>query len=251
MLLREDDRGLLAIGQPSHAWVSGQIARAWGNERFGAVEPLDEVCLAAEQHDVGWADRDLEPIYNPETGRPRSFMEMPIGIHLGLFTDGPRRLLSQSRYAALLVSMHGWRLYARRDPERASPADAEAIRAFLADQRSLQEELIGTLGADRSLIERNSMLVWTWDYLSLALCLAWSPVTAKGCPTAEDEVDLELRQASGGGSIRVEPWPFSARKLTLRCEGRRVPGRFAGEDEMRAAFARAPWESLEFELVAA
>ena len=29
----------------------------------------------------------------------------------------PRRLVSQSAYAALLVSMHGWRLYERRDLE--------------------------------------------------------------------------------------------------------------------------------------
>src|SRR5947209_12055357 len=136
MLLREDGDGWLAIGQPSHAWISGQLARAWGNERFGIVEPFEEVCLAAEQHDVGWAERDLAPIHNPQAGLPRSFMEMPLELHLGLFTDGPRNLLSQSRYAALLVSMHGWRLYARRDLEQASPRDGEAIGMFLAQQRA-------------------------------------------------------------------------------------------------------------------
>jgi hypothetical protein len=246
VLLREDERGLLAIGQPSHAWVSGQLARAWGNERFGAVAPREEVCLAAAQHDIGWAERDLEPLYNPETGRPRSFMEMPIDLHLGLFTDGPRSLLTQSRYAALLVSMHGSRLYARRDLDRVPPSDADAIRAFLLEQLEFQRGLIATLGAEPAEIERNSLLVWTWDYLSLALCLDWAPATAKGCPTAEGTVDLEL--TGDGGRLSVDPWPFSVPELTVRCEGRRLPGRFADEDALRAEFAAAPWETLEFEL---
>src|SRR5579875_1229094 len=42
MLVREDDGGVLAVGQPAHAWLAGQLARAWGNERFGAVEPWEE-----------------------------------------------------------------------------------------------------------------------------------------------------------------------------------------------------------------
>src|ERR1700704_5035327 len=110
MLLRQDERGVLAIGQPSHAWVSGQLARAWGNEQFGAVAPYEEVCLAAEQHDIGMATWDLAPTFNPATGLPHSFVEMPVGTHLKLWSEGPRRLLAQSRYAALLASMHGLRL---------------------------------------------------------------------------------------------------------------------------------------------
>lgn len=256
MLLREDDRGWLAIGQPSHAWISGQLARAWGNERFGAIEPFDEVCLAAEQHDVGWADRDLEPIYNPDTGLPRSFMEMPLDIHLGLFTAGPRSLISQSRYAALLVSMHGWRLYARRDLDKAAPADAEAIQAFLAERRAFHDELLaalravdGTAGiAGEELVERNSLLIWSWDYISLALCLDWAPATAKGCPTGDGRVDLEVKPGAEPGSVRLEPWPMAVPSLTVRCEGRRLTERSASEAELHTALQRAPWETLEFRL---
>ena len=249
MLLRGDERGWIAIGQPSHAWISGQLARVWGNEGFGSVEPREEVCLAAEQHDVGWAARDLEPIYNPETGLPRSFMEMPLELHLGIFTDGPRRLLSQSRYAALLVSMHGWRLYERRDLDEASHADAEAIRAFLTGQREFQEELIAVLGVDRSELERNSLLVWTWDYLSLALCLDWAPATARRCPTAGGLVDLAIEPGPDVAHVGLGPWPFAAPSVKVSCEGRRLTQRFADEPAMRAAFADAPWETLELELV--
>ena len=53
---RDDEEGLIVIGQPAHAWVSGQLARAWGNDRFGHFEPWEEVRLAAEQHDVGYGE---------------------------------------------------------------------------------------------------------------------------------------------------------------------------------------------------
>lgn len=258
MLLREDDRGVLAIGQPSHAWISGQLARAWGNARFGAVEPHEEVCLAAEQHDIGWASRDLEPLYDPERGRPRSFMEMPLELHLQLFRDGPRALLAQSRYAALLVSMHGWRLYQRRELDELEPPKAQAIRDFLEDQRRFQHELIAELRSDPTTapaageeqIERNSMLVWTWDYLSLALCLAWSPATAKRAPAGDGEVDLDLR-AADPEHVRVAPWPFDQPTVSVHCEGRRLAEHYDSEGELRAAFAEAPLERLELSLLPA
>lgn len=249
MLVREEEGGVLAIGQQSHAWLSGQLARAWGNERFGAMHPYEEVCLAAEQHDVGWGGWDQQPLLNPDTGRPRSFMEMPLDAHLELFSEGPRRLVSQSRYAALLVSMHGWRLYERRDLDKCTAEEAHAIERFLSEQRAFQTELIDALGnVDDQQLQRNSMLVWTWDYLSLALCLKWSPATAKRCPTAEGEVDLELRPDAREGLFHLEPWPFVRPELSVHCEGRRLEGRFEDQAQMREALEHSAWETLEFEL---
>lgn len=255
MLLRHDENGVLAIGQASHAWLSGQLARSWGNEEFGSVTPWEAVCLAADQHDVGWPPVDLEPIFDPDSGLPRSFMNMPLEVHLDLWTRGPRQLLTQSAYAALLASMHGTRLYERRDTDRARPEEADAIRTYLAQQRAFQRELIDQLQAAPDTLERNSLLVWTWDYLSLALCLDWDPATAKGAPTREGRADLELRSAAGpvhsapDGAWTVEPWPFQADTVAVRCEGRRLDAGFADEAEMRRAIAHAPLEILELELV--
>ena len=100
------------IGQPAHAWVSGQLARAWGNDAFPAPVPREPFCLAAEQHDVGWADADLAPVAGPD-GRPLSFMQQPRLAHVAIWRGAARRLLAQSRYAALLVSLHGTSLYER------------------------------------------------------------------------------------------------------------------------------------------
>ena len=258
MLLREDDRGVLAIGQPSHAWISGQLARAWGNGRFGKVEPYEEVCLAAEQHDIGWATRDLEPLFNPDTGLPRSFMEMPIELHLGLFTEGPRALVSQSRYAALLVSMHGRRLYERRDIDKLERSAADAIRSFLAGRRAFEAELLAELRADAvtaaratdELVERNGLLIWTWDYLSLALCLGWTGATARHAPAAAGQLDLELSATDEPGRVHLTPWPFELPNLTVHCEGRRLEHRYQSEEAMRAALNGAAWETLELRLEA-
>jgi hypothetical protein len=265
MLLREDERGVLAIGQPSHAWVSGQLARAWGNALFGTVHPWEEICLAAEQHDVGMATWDVEPSFNAESGLPHAFVQMPLAVHIGLWGAAGRRLVRQSRYAALLVSMHGVRLYEMRDLAKQTPDDAAAIRAFFAEQRAFQAGLRASLQADPAtapnatdtLIQRGSDLIWSWDYLSLGLCLGWAPCTAKGVPLAhgsKTEVSLTpILTATADAPVRiaVDPWPFEADSVTVHCEGQRLPASgYANENELRAGLEAAAWETLTIELVA-
>jgi uncharacterized protein DUF3891 len=226
MLLRPDGDDVIAIGQPAHAWLSGQLARAWA----GPVEPWEEVCLAAEQHDIGMAAWEGRPTLNPETGLPRSFMELSLDEHLEIWWSAAPLVMPQSRYAALLVSMHGTALYERRDLARLSPHDVERLRAFLAGQADLQARLLADLRADPrtaaaaadDVVRRNQQLVWTWDSLSLGLLLNWS--------------------------LELDPWPFRDDRVALRCEGRRLTGRFDDEEAMRAALAAAPWVTLEFEL---
>jgi hypothetical protein len=246
VILRKSGEGVLAIGQPSHSWISGQLARAWGNERFGVVEPFEEVCLAAEQHDLGMGPWDAEPELNPHTGLPFSFTEMPVRRHLQQWTDGPLRLCTQSRYAALLASLHGSRLQRRRDLDALPADDTAAVRGYLAEQQRFQDGLIESLQVDPAQLERNHQLLWIWDFISLALCLNWTPTTAHAVPSAAEPAEIEL-----GPDGSVTPWPFTAEQLTVRCEGRRLNGPYAGEEEMRAALAGAPWETIEFNLVRA
>ena len=205
MLLVEHPEGKVAVAQPSHAWISGQLARAWAG-----VHPRDEVCLAAEQHDIAWTDWDRQPDYDPETGYPYTFMSLDMPAKLALWADGPDRLVAQSRYAALLVSMHGSRLY--KDLDRS--AFERGIRA--------------TLGASDQEIERNHRLIWTWDSMSLALLLGWRPWSTGGFRLEPDG--------------RVEPWPFMSESLSVRCEGRLLRGPDASFDD-------APWVELAYELV--
>jgi hypothetical protein len=222
-----------------------------GKRPLRAVEPYEEVCLAAEQHDIGMGPWDAAPDRNPVTGLPYAFTEMPVALHLQQWRDGPRRLLTQSRYAALLASRHGSRLQGRRDLTRMAPADAHAVREYLAEQREFADGLANSLGAGPDRLERNHQLIWTWDFLSLALCLTWAPTTAHDVPTAAEPIELRLAPAGEPRRIAFEPWPFRGPTLSVRCEGRRLHGPYDSDQSMQHALAAAPWETLEFELVPA
>ena len=257
MLVRTEGPSVLAIAQQSHAWISGQLARAWGNERFPAPEPWEEVCLAAEQHDVGMAAWDLEPTLNQHTGLPHSFLEMPLEVHLGLWDAAPRRLLAQSRYATLLVSMHGARLYRRRNLEELAPELASAVRSYLRRQEAFQEDLIGSLsrdpvsapGVEARTLQRNSQLVWIWDFLSLAVCLDWAPRTARDAPTVGGPIDIEICAGPRPRTVTLDPWPFPGGALAVRCDARRLEQRFETQEELRVALAQAPGEVAQFDFL--
>jgi hypothetical protein len=244
MVLHETDDAVICIGQASHAWVSGQLARRWGNERFAPPEPFDEVCLGAEQHDVGMAEWDLHPQLNPDTGRPRSFLEMPLTTHLDLWSKAPNKVLTQSPYAALIVSMHGRALYARRDTLEPGSEESTAVERFVEQQETYQRALLDRMGEDPDRARRNQKLVWALDFLSLAPLLGWVPDTVPA-PTHPGEPDGELEVAAAGPlALTVHPWPFGEQQLRIRYRGRRLSGRFGDEQRLHAALDEAPWTTV-------
>jgi hypothetical protein len=254
VVIREDGDGWIAIGQPAHAWVSGQLARAWGNARFPVPEPREEVCLAAEQHDLGMAAWDAAPALNAETGRPQSFQEMSVATHVELWARAPRVARSQSRYLALLVSLHGTTLYGMRDLEHEPPAVAATLREYFDRQRAVQDELLGTLRDDpryaahatAEAVDRNRRFVFAADGLSLALCMDRFPATMRDVPAAGGATDVTIDGT--GPYATVDPWPFRAERVDVHCDGRRLTGRFDDEAAMRAALDAAPWLTLSFRL---
>lgn len=230
MLVRPD--GLL-VSQPAHAWISGQLARAWGNESFPAPEPREAVCLAAEQHDVGWADADRAPLPDAE-GRPRSFMNYPRPAHVAIWRGAAPRMLAQSRYAALLVSLHGTSLYASVDTSGEPPEVAEAVADYVRAERELQAALAA--GLDPAEVERNRKLIALWDRLSLRLCHDQAGVVdglAVSAPDADRVVTLA-------------PWPFALARVELACEARRLERGSLDADELARRLAAAPWVPLRW-----
>jgi hypothetical protein len=268
VLVRHDG---LVIGQPAHAWVSGQLARAWGSEAFPAPVPREPFCLAAEQHDVGWADADLAPVAGPD-GRPLSFMQQPRSAHVAIWRGAARRLLAQSRYAALLVSLHGTSLYARVDADAQPPAVAAEIRDYVAGERELQSLLAA--GLDAAEVDRNRRLLLALDRLSLMLCHgrataledvpgARGPATIRVEPAGGEPAAASGRADPPGSSARddravppatatarfvLDPWPFAAERVAVGCEGRLLEGSFGSDGELRAALEAAPWVPLRWEL---
>lgn len=247
MLLRKAGEDVIAIPQPSHSWLSGQMARAWGNERFARPSPHAEVCLAAEQHDLGWVSWELAPELDPETGRPREFMRLPPPTHVGLWTDGVRRARVYGSYPAILVSLHAETIYSRHfDFGKASPENQRIVHAFLGDQRALRHHLASALRADPRMadattedaLERNRLLIAALDWMSLQICWGVSKEArlAEVPSCGEERVELTLRpDGHAEQSVAVDPWPFSVERLEVRAEGRQLRGRFSSEEAMREA----------------
>jgi len=255
MLYREDTQGRIAITQPAHAWISGQLARTWGNQSFGEVVPWEEVCLGAEQHDVGHTAWEQAPTLNPKTGLPYSFLELPRHVHLQLWSSAARLVLPQGRYAALLVSLHGTGLYERYDATKDTPENAQAVRDFLAQERAFQEELLATLRTDshygpyatEEAVTRNRRLVQVWDALSLAICFGqWRTRSVQQVPTATSATPLTLIVCDNDPTqLIVTPWPFRCEQVTLVYEGRYLAETFSNEAVMREALKCAPWVTLK------
>jgi hypothetical protein len=249
MLLRKDGEDVVAIPQPSHSWLSGQLARSWGNDRFAIPSPFAEVCLAAEQHDLGWLSWELAPTLDASSGRPQAFMQVPPTTHVGLWRVGVRRARLYGRYPALLVSLHADTIYARFfDFAKASPQDANAVRAFLDEQHAFQEATVASIRSDGryaadatpEAVKRNRLLIAALDWMSLELC--WGVTEEKRIPEVPladaEHVELTLRPGDRG-LVVVDPWPFAAERVQVRAEGRRLRGRFADEQAMRDALETA------------
>ncbi len=253
MLLRKTTDGYLAITQTTHAWVSGQMARAWGNDLFGTIEPREAVCLAAEQHDIGWIGWESEPSWNPETGLPHSFLELPPETHLSrIWSVAGNHALLTNRYAALLVSMHGTGLYGRfrGDPDAAGGLAAK----FLEQQDVFQASLIESLANDPlyapfvspDAISRNRRLVALWDRISLNLCWGLSDeMTIDNVPIANGDGPLTLSPSAGGEeTVTFDPWPFSSRELDVTFEARLLSGQYKDQTSMLSGLGKAPWRSM-------
>jgi hypothetical protein len=248
MLVRRDEQGALAIGQLSHSWLSGQLARAWGNDDFPPPDPREEIALGAEQHDIGWALFDLRPGLSAKSGLPRDFLELSVEEHLGIWSDAPDHLLNQSQHAALVVSLHGCSLSELR--ARGDPTQLQALSGHIDAERARQSRLRASLGLTEQQTKRTQRQMWTWDGLSLALCSGWDPFIARDVPTRDGLTEIELR-ARDDGTFTLDPWSFSQPRVEVRCEARRLLSAYDDEPAMQRALDVAELVTLVFELLPA
>src|ERR1700675_988463 len=128
----------ITISQTSHSWISGQLARAWGNQSFAGFKPFEPICYAAEQHDIGFLNWENEPTLNAETGLPYTFDQLPESLHLDIWRTGIYQLRPVCSYASLIVSLHFSGLCERFHRRQNDSPQCEA-RQFLGEQREYQQ----------------------------------------------------------------------------------------------------------------
>jgi Protein of unknown function (DUF3891) len=248
----------LAISQPAHSWVSGQFARAWGNEVFSGFEPFEQICYAAEQHDVGFLQWETAPTLNHATGLPHTFDDLPEQSHFEIWRTGIFQLRAVCPYASLVVSLHFCSL-CERFHSRAANQDQSQSGAFLKEQRQYQQTLRTSLQRDPLLMEAlesnvlayHRELIATWDYLSLELCRGRSNnFTVPDIPIrGKEHTEIRVRNVDDLTDVwEVDPWPFKDRAITAVCEAKQISPRFDNAETMRVALQNAERFSIRFVL---
>ncbi|MGG5809940.1 DUF3891 family protein [Falsiroseomonas sp. CW058] len=254
MLFRDlPDGSWLAVSQPMHALVSGQMLRAWGADGFARPDPFEDVATACAQHDLAWMGWEAAPTLDAATGRPHAFRTVGARSHAPMWAEGVRRATAAwGPWVGLLVSRHGSRIYgAYADRHRMDPRDVAAAEAYLREQAGIRAGLMALVGATDRQVEEAAALVAATDALSLAACggiatLGWAVMA----PLAGGR-EVPLTLAEGDGVMTVSPWPFAAGEVPLAWTARRfAPGtRWREEGAMRAAFEAAPVERIALRLV--
>lgn len=257
MLIRQQPDARILISQPAHSWVSGQLARAWGNATFGDFEPREEVCLASEQHDIGFLPWETAPTFNARTGLPHDFMDMPTDVHLAIWDRSVQHAMIYSRYAALLVSRHVSGL-GRRHLQSASRDEARAVEAFLDRQSAWQNETTRQFQGEPAyaravtpeILECHQKLISAWDWMSLLLLMGFSDRRSVGdVPSWESSLDLTLQSNPEMNRVRVAPWPFGSEEIELVCDGKRGDRAFANEEELRRVWATTEIATVRIVLI--
>jgi hypothetical protein len=254
MLLREAaDGSFLAISQPMHALVSGQMARAWGAPGFAAVEPFEDVATACAQHDVAWMGWEAAPTLDAATGLPHVFRAVGASRHAPMWAEGVQRALaSWGPWVALLVSRHGSLIYGSyADRHQLDRADAEEVDRYLAEQAVVQRDLSARVGAAAAQIEAASALVAVTDALSLAVCGGVRTIGGVGTAPMADGGRVKLDLSESEGMLAIAPWPFRLPEVALHWHARRFPAgtRWSEEARMRADLAAAPQHPVRARLV--
>lgn len=260
LLHRAHPEGKAIIGQAAHARLVGAVARAWGRPPFVAPPCMDETLLAAEQHEIGMLPWEIAPALNPATGLPHAYLELSRMDHLAMWRDAGPLMLTQSRYAALLVSRHGVWIFSQYERQPDDPAERAAVVAYLRRERGFQSRIRASLADDPEYREavrlptflQSHYLFTIWDRIAVHACYG-VPVSAWGVPavyhwprvpTMHGLRDLTITHAAPD-RWTIDPWPFREEELRLRGEGRLLRERFTDQDAMRAALVAAPWVRWE------
>lgn len=285
------------VQQHHHAQISGFLAAHWGGSNGfvrpgdypGATDPIkcrDEVILGIAEHDNGWWSSEALPRFSAQDGLPvgvgdaapptreNEFGEWRSG-GFDRWRTGIERLSGAHPYAALLVSLHAYWLYAVAfddlRPSRVGPVehpvfgspevaaglvgDEQVTRTFLADQESVQgrlkERLRGSERWARAIepdhLDAHVRLLQLMDSMSLFLSLADPKEHVLGSVPRSSWNDLcSIRWSRPSArTVILDPYPFDSDSLTVHLPVREVPV----EHDSEAPFALlhgTPLKTAEF-----
>jgi Protein of unknown function (DUF3891) len=228
-----------------HTAMCGQMARAFGNDRFESPAPFPEVLYTVENHDRGWDTYDRNPAIDPDTRLPYIMVKTPIPDLVKTNRGSPDFNEAHHPYCGLLSSMHTVGLYNGRygfskfiartqTTTSIDVADTQRamIDAMLANENTRQTHLKSDLRerpatrdwiADPHLFQNYKQLQF-FDTMSLYFHLRHA--NDRGVQeyvhvplNAEEDTTITLKKVDDR-TYSLDPWPFADDRLEITCRGR-------------------------------
>lgn len=261
----------LAVMMHEHTALCGQFARAFGNDVFESLAPLDLMIYVTTHHDAGWTEFDRDPVTDENTGLPYNLAETPaeyLTVTSRLSPDFNERM---DPLCGLISSMHSWGLYNGRYglsnlvlidkiPQQDRPLATRMLDGELERQKRLKEEigkesrLSGSLDEEKLL--QNYKQLQFFDTLALYFnrihpsergqqAFEHVPLNAQKDTT----VTIEPRETE---VYTLSPYPFASNGAEFAFCGRHIrPREHEANGSWQKVLKQAPTEWERFRLVRA
>ena len=254
-----------------HTALSGQFARAFGNDRFDPLAPLDLMIYVISHHDAGWSEFDCDPATDETTGLPYNLVETPARYITVTSRLSPDFNARQHPYCGLMSSMHSWGLYNGRYglsnlvlidkiPPQERPLAERMLEGELERQKRLKDEIkkdpqtSGRLGEAR--LFQNYKQLQFCDTLALYFNRVHPGERAQQSfehvpLNATEDATITLRP-QGSDTYSLSPFPFTADGAEFAFGGRPIkPNQHQITGGWPEVLKHAPTEWESFRLVAA
>jgi hypothetical protein len=265
-----DGKPRLAIMMYEHTALSGQFARAFGNDRFQPTEPRELMVYVTVHHDAGWLDFDRDPVTDPKTGLPYNLVETPAEYITVTSRKSPEFNQRHHPFCGLMSSMHSWGLYNGRYGlsnyvliDKIPQSDRPLADRMLAGELDRQAKLKGEVGQnaetaswlDERRVFQNYKQLQFFDTLALYFNRIHPEARAEqkfeNVPlNANEDVTVTISPRERG-VYALSPYPFTAAKPEFAYAGRLIePGAHEKGGGWPTVLNRAPTQWERFHLVA-
>ncbi|MCE9544534.1 MAG: DUF3891 family protein [Planctomycetia bacterium] len=219
----------LLISQIEHARLAGALAADWGAAPYEPLPARDELLPAIIRHDDGWAEWERCPDVDPQTGRPRDFLEMPVDQTLVIWRTSIERAAAMSPLGGYAVAGHfrglieHAEIWGQHGSRRA--AAAHQWSADIAEhQQAWLKEWCHTAPQSHTPAVAQSATAWLqfFDRLSLWLSMRTQREPAELATPQGPPLRLTPQ---GDRTITVAPWPLNIPEAHVSLSVRSVPQR--------------------------
>lgn len=262
----------LVISQIDHAHMSGQFAKAFGNDHFAPLTPAGALEYVATHHDQGWAETDSAVLQDPQTGLPYHLTQTPLSELIKTSAKSPTFNQTHHPLSGILSSMHTYGLFHGRYGlsdkifiDHVPPAHKEAVatmlQAELDRQAALQTQLANeptTLAwVDRDFLFHNYKLLQFFDTLALYFHMVHpagrTTATFPNIPQSPNNDTTLTIQPLGNDTYTLTPYPFhtsgQTSSQTFHYQGRPFTPQPLGTD-LVPLLAQQPYHTETVTLIA-